>query len=211
MPALTREGVLYPACAQQWLTVVAAVCVSAAVVVVTPADRGVFPLQVAAILLACATATALDDVAHDIVEPVPRTLLRRRLTRLSVVAPVTVTTWLALLAWHGTERAAETVALQCMFAGLVGLCIAVAGVAVRRSASGEGSIAATPALIVALLASAAVPPRWRPLPLGDVPGGWLAIDLRWGSAAVIGALVFLASSRDRAGRAVTRRGRGSAA
>jgi hypothetical protein len=48
--------------------------------------------------------------------------------------------------------------------------------------------------------STVLTPRWRPLPLGDIPGGWSPIYLRWTSACVVGLLVFLVSSRDLASR-----------
>jgi hypothetical protein len=85
-----------------------------------------------------------------------------------------------------------------MFAGLLGLSLSLAGVAERRSTTGRGGIVATPGLMILLVASSLVPHRWRPLPMGDVPGGWTQIYLRWGAAAAIGVLVLLWSSRDRA-------------
>jgi hypothetical protein len=53
---------------------------------------------------------------------------------------------------------------------------------------------------VALVLSTVLTPRWRPLPLGDIPGGWSPIYVRWTSAGVVGLLVFLLSSRDLANR-----------
>jgi hypothetical protein len=41
--------------------------------------------------------------------------------------------------------------------------------------------------------------------MGDIPGGWPQIYLRWSLAAVIGVLLFLLSSRDPATLAVRRR------
>jgi hypothetical protein len=93
-----------------------------------------------------------------------------------------------------------------MFAGLVGLTFSIAGVASRRSPTGRGGIVAGPGLFILLIVSTLFPTRWRPLPMGDVPGGWTPIYLRWGTAAVIGLLVFLWSSRDPARHALRARG-----
>ncbi|MGZ8619082.1 MAG: hypothetical protein ACXWYE_04200 [Actinomycetota bacterium] len=87
-----------------------------------------------------------------------------------------------------------------MFAGLVGLALGIAGVAARRSSRWLGGIAVAPALFSALILSTMVTPRWRPLPMGDIPGGWQPIYLRWTAAAVIGLVLLAVSSRDRAGR-----------
>jgi hypothetical protein len=105
--------------------------------------------------------------------------------------------WVALIAWHGTVSIRETWQVTAMFAGLTGLTFGIAGVAARRSSRGLGGAAAAPTVFVLIVLSTVVPPRWRPLPLGDIPGGWTQVCLRWSVAALIGALVFLSSSRDR--------------
>jgi hypothetical protein len=58
-----------------------------------------------------------------------------------------------------------------MFAGLLGLGLAIAG--------------------TALVVSSILPPQWRPFPLGDVPGGWAALQARWATPAALGTLVLI--------------------
>ena len=79
----------------------------------------------------------------------------------------------------------ETWALAAMFAGLVGLTLGVAGAAGRRS-GGRGGPVVAPIILFALILSSALPAEWRPMPMGDVPGGWPAIYIRWWSVAVLG-------------------------
>ena len=156
------------------------------------------PLQISAVLLASAAGFGLDDSAAELLDASPATLLRRRLVRVAVVAIPTVIVWITLFWAQGPESAAEGWALTAMFSGLLGLSMGTAAVATRRTSCGNGGIVVGPALLIALFASTTLPPRWRPLPMGDIPGGWLAIDLRWTTAAVTGAAVFVRSSRDRA-------------
>lgn len=96
---------------------------------------------------------------------------------------------------QGVNGRQATLTLAAMFAGLVGLTLGIAGVAAHRT-GGRGGAVAAPVLMLALIVSAIFPPQWRPLPLGDVPGGWPALQVRWSTAAVIGALVLLATCRD---------------
>ena len=119
------------------------------------------------------------------------------------MVPPVLLLWCLLLAWQGTEDNQETWALLFVFAGLLMLSLAVAGVVGRTSwARGRGGIAAAPAILFLVLLSSAIPTEWRPLPFGDVPGGWTQIYLRWAAAAGVGAVVLLASSRDPAARRV---------
>lgn len=162
------------------------------------------PLEVVSILLAAGVGFALDDPAAEILAASPASFLRRRSARLLLSVTPAVLVWLTLVAVQGPESANEAGAFVAMFAGLLGLSLGIAGIASRRSAYGRGGVVAGPGIFVLLVASSIVPPRWRPLPMGDVPGGWTAIYLRWGSAAVVGALAFVLSSRDRVARALRR-------
>jgi hypothetical protein len=154
-------------------------------------------MQAAAILLAGGVAFTLDDPAAEILAASPTPLSRRRSLRLLLVAPPVTLLWALLLTWQGTEGSEETLALTLLLAGLVGLSLAVSGVAGRTSwLPGRGGLVAPPAILVLVFSSGVVPRRWRPLPLGDVPGGWTQIYIRWAAAAAVGALVLLMSSRD---------------
>ena len=183
-----------------WLPLAVAAALSAIIVGWPSTKAGTSLLQVIAIILSGAVGFAFDDPTAAIMAASPTSLLRRRLLRLVLVLPPVAVLWGLLLWAEGTEGPEETWALLALFAGLIGLSIGVAGVACRRSSRGVGGLFVAPSILVLLLLSTVVPPRWRPLPLGDVPGGWLQIYLRWSSAAVVGAIIFLASSRDPASR-----------
>jgi hypothetical protein len=182
----------------RWLPLIAAWIVGTAVVVLLREREAASTLQAVAILFACGAGYAFDDPAAELLTASPTSLLRRRIARLALVLPPTVAIWLVLVGVQGPASGAELWALVALFAGLLGLSLSIAGVAERRSPAGRGGIVAAPALFVLLVASSLVPPRWRPLPMGDVPGGWGPIYLRWSAAAAIGLFVLLWSSRDRA-------------
>lgn len=123
----------------------------------------------------------------------------------SVVAIVmrcgpTAVLWAAFVWIQRPASGNELLALMTMFAGLVGLSLGAAGVAARQLGAGRGGIAVGPALLALLMLSTTFPPRLRPLPLGDIPGGWAAIETRWTSAAIIGIVVCICSSRGGASR-----------
>src|SRR3990172_12904269 len=195
----------------RWKRRLMALVVCWIVVVVQLGDQVALPLQLTALLLAAAAGFSLDDPAYEVLAPSPHSLLRRRLQRILVVVPPTVVAWMAAWAaivWQGSSNPEEFGALLAMFGGLVGLSLGVAGVAGRRS-SGRGGPVVAPSIFVLQVLSTALPPRWRFMPLGDVPGGWSQIYLRWTAVGVVGALLFLMSSRDPAARGVdSRRRRG---
>ncbi|MEO8477735.1 MAG: hypothetical protein ABI572_11905 [Actinomycetota bacterium] len=199
MSVLTRDVLGSTARAMPWLPPVAASVVATAVVARLD-DGGALPLQVAAVVLASGLGYALDDPAFEIIGSSPVSLWQRRQHRLVLVLPPTVLLFFALLVWHGTADRSEALALGAMFAGLVGLALGIAGTAARRSPRGLGGIAVAPTLFATLIMSTLFAPRWRPLPIGDIPGGWPAIIARWSAAAVIGLAVLAISSRDRAAR-----------
>ena len=201
LPVLSvSDRTAYSARAISWVPAVAAVVVGSAVVAVLHDREAGAPLQAVSILLASAAAFALDDPATETLAASPTSLTRRRIARLSLAGPPLVAAWLALVAVQGPADWAEAWALAAMFAGLLGLSLSISGIAARRSARGRGGIVAGPGLFILLVASTTIPRRWRPLPTGDVPGGWPQIYLRWSAAAAIGLVVFLWSSRDPARR-----------
>ena len=189
-----------------WLPALAAGILGVVVVAALHDRDAAAPLQAVSILLASAAGFAFDDPAAEILAASPTPLRRRRMVRLALMGPPILLAWLALVAAQRPASWAEGWAIAAMFAGLVGLSLSIAGAASRRSPTGRGGIAVGPGLFILLIASTLIPTRWRPLPMGDVPGGWTPIYLRWGTAAVIGVLVFLWSSRDPARHALRARG-----
>ncbi len=193
---------LLPAVARSisWAPLALAAVVATLVVAWRHGHSAAVPLQFVAILLSSGVGFALDDPAAETLAASPASLLRRRSLRLLLVVPPVALLWTLLMWWQGTEGAEETWALMFLFAGLVGLALGVAGIAGRGSPRGLGGIVVPPTLFFLLILSSAIPREWRPLPLGDVPGGWTQIYIRWAAAAVLGTVVFLASSRDPATR-----------
>jgi hypothetical protein len=202
---LTREALRGTARSMRWppLGVAALLCV--VIVGFRHGGPAAGPLQAVAILLAVGAGFILDDPAVEVLAPSPTPLSRRRSLRLLLVVPPVTLLWASLTRWQGTEGIEETLALMLQFAGLVGLSLAVAGLAGRTSwLPGRGGVAAPPALLVLVFLSGSIPRRWRPLPFGDVPGGWAQIHLRWACAAAVATLVLLFSSRDPAAGSLRR-------
>ncbi len=191
-----REGWRYHARTIPALPPAVVTAVAVMVVALQHGQAAAFPLQVVSIALASGVGATLDDPAFEIMAASPTSLLRRRVQRFSVVGPPAVTLWALLLLWQGTAGSEETWALVAMFAGLMGLSLGIAGFATRRSSRGHGGLVVAPTLFIAVVISTTLPPRWRPLPLGDIPGGWTPIYRRWAAAAIAGVLAFLLSSRD---------------
>lgn len=180
----------------QWLPLAIAILISTAIVAWPSRHVGTPALQVIAIMLSGAAGFAFDDPASAILAASPTSLLRRRLARLTLILPPVGVLWGVLVWLVGTEGPDETWALMALLAGMIGLSIGISAVACQRSPRGLGGFAVAPSIFILLFASTVISPRWRPLPLGDVPGGWTQIYLRWSAAAVIGAIMFLAASRD---------------
>lgn len=191
----------YAARAMVWWAPAIALGLSVIVVAVRRGEGFTIPAQATAILMAISVGFALDDPSYELVAPSPSSLLRRRGWRVLVIVPPTAVAWMTLISWLGPSDSEETWALAAMFAGLVGLSLGVAGAAGRRS-GGRGGPVVAPIVLIAVILSSALPEEWRPMPMGDVPGGWPAIHIRWSSVAVVGVLILLMSSRDPARRGV---------
>jgi hypothetical protein len=187
-----------------WQGPITASALSVLAVALGPGQGTALPLQLAAILLAASAAFAVDDTAFELLAPSPSSLAARRLARLLVVIPALTTIWTLLLLWRGPADPQETRTLAVMFAGLLALNVGASAASGRRT-GGRGAAAAAPSLLLALILSSAVPPHWRPLPLGDIPGGWAALQARWTAACLTGALVLILSSRDPVSRRPRRR------
>ena len=183
-----------------WVPLTVAAMASLLVVGLRSAPGEIVRLQLVAVLLAGAAGFALDDAAVETLAGSPTGLLRRRLLRVVLVLPPVIVVWAVSVSVQGTAGWSETLAVHLLFAGLLGLSLGIAGVAMRRTGGPSGGITVVPTLLVLSLLSSTIPPSWRPLPFGDVPGGWTQIYLRWGVAALIGVVVFLGSSRDPAAR-----------
>ena len=192
--------VAYVARAMRWSPLGIASAVATAVAITQRNASAAKPLEAISIVLASALGYLFDDPAADTLEASPRSLLRRRLDRVGCALIPTASLWIALVWIQRPANSNELAALTTMFAGLVGLSLGAAGIACRRLPAGRGGLYVGPALLALLIASTTFPPRWRPLPLGDIPGGWTAIELRWTTAALVGSVLCLWSSRDRARR-----------
>jgi hypothetical protein len=194
--------VAYIVRAVRWLPLGIAAGLAAVVAVSRRHADAATPIEAISILLASALGYLFDDPAADTLDALPMSLLRRRLDRVACVVVPTVTLWIALVWVQGSARGQELAALSVMFAGLVGLSLGVAGTACRHLPAGRGGLSVGPAVLALLVLSTTFPARWRPLPLGDIPGGWTAIRTRWATAAVAGLTAWLCSSRDRANRPI---------
>jgi hypothetical protein len=202
---VTREALTPVARSIRWAPLAIAAFLSVLIVLLRHGEPAAGPMQAAGALLAAGAGYVLDDPAAEILAVSPTPLARRRSLRLLMVVPAVTLLWGLLLRWQGTEGNEETVALMLLFAGLMGLGLAVSAVAGRTSwTPGRGGVAAAPGILLLVFLSSAIPRRWRPLPFGDVPGGWTQIYIRWAAAAAMGTLVLLVSSRDPAARSLLR-------
>jgi hypothetical protein len=184
----------YVAATTPWGPLGIASALSVLIVAWPARDPSVALLEAIAIFLTGAGGFAFDDPAAVILAASPTSMLHRRLLRLLVVGPPVVLLWSILVTVQGTAGARETWALLAMFGGLAAMSLATAGIAARRVVRGGPYVA--PTVLILLFLSTLFPARLRPLPMGDIPGGLPQITLRWSIVAAIGALVFLASSRD---------------
>jgi multisubunit Na+/H+ antiporter MnhB subunit len=189
--------------AMPWIPLTVAAVLSAAVTFIGRDETTPWPLQVSAFLIASAAGFALDDPARESVDASPTSLRRRRAQRVVLVTVPTAILWLCLFWLKKPTSGMEAAALTATAFGLFGLSMAIASLRERATTWVRGGMAVAPTLVVALISSSILPPRWRPLPTGDIPGGWSAICTRWVIAGLLGLAVFVWSSRDPAVRAAT--------
>jgi hypothetical protein len=202
---VTRQALTAVARSIRWLPLGTASLLSVLIVLVRSGEPAAGPMEAVAILLAGGTGFILDDPAAEILAASPTPLSGRRSLRFLLVVPPLTLLWGFLLWWQGSEGIEETLGLGLLFGGLVGLSLAAAGVAGRTSwLPSRGGLAAPPTILVLVFLSDAIPRQWRPLPFGDVPGGWTQIYIRWAAAAAVGALALMMSSRDPAGGSLLR-------
>lgn len=154
------------------------------------------PLQLSAFLLGAGAGFALDDPAAESLAPSPTTLRRRHGVRVAFITLATALATLVLGSLAHPSGVGETGALVAMTAGLLGLNLGASGVAGRLSEWRHGGLVSSPVVLILVIASSTLPPAWRPLPTGDIPGGWPAIWTRWTLACLLGLLLLGHSCRD---------------
>lgn len=177
-----------------WIPLLAATAAAGALALIRQGESAAAPLQVSAFLLGTASAFAVDDAAAETLASSPNTLLMRRLYRVVPMVLLAALVMAGVLLIQGESESEEVPLLLAMFAGFTSLGLAISGVAARWR--GQGGAIAPPSVFALLIASTMIPPRWRPLPTGDIPGGPGEILRRWLIASAIGVVVFLWSSRD---------------
>lgn len=192
---MTRGAFRYTVMAIPWGAPLIAAAVTTVLAVSGAGDNKAFPLQVGAVLLAGAAGFALDDPAFELLAASPTSLWRRRIGRIAVVLPPTIVLWALMALIVGSEGVEPTLTLVAILAGALGLALGISGVVGHRT-RGRGGPFTAPVLLMAIIVSGVLPPALRPLPMGDIPGGWPALQVRWATAAVVGVIALLISSRD---------------
>lgn len=154
------------------------------------------PLQISGLLLGAGAGFALDDPAAETLAPSPTSLRRRHSVRVVGIALATALLTLVLGSLAHPAGTGEAAALEAMTAGLLGLNLGVAGVAGRLTGWRHGGPVSSPVVLILVIVSSMLPPAWRPLPTGDIPGGWTAIWTRWTLACLLGLLLLAHACRD---------------
>lgn len=191
--------------ATRWAPWMVAAAISLVLVLLNSDGPVATPLQISAFLLGAGAGFAIDDPAAETLGPSPTTLRRRHGVRLAAVVIATAAVALVLGALARPSGLGEMGTLVAMTAGIVGLNLGVAGLAGRFSGWRHGGLVASPMVLILVIGSSMLPPAWRLLPTGDIPGGWLAISTRWTLACLIGLALLAGSLRDPA-RGRSRRG-----
>ena len=179
----------------------------------------VVPLRVAAVLLCLGMTFVLDDDAGATVEPVAVSLMVRRGLRVLVATPVIATAWGAALwaasrlaasgshVWVVAPRPLPVAALTLEASALLAVTLAAGAVGTRSLGHGKGGVAAGPALLAFVMATASIQRYWPLFPSDASEPGWAAAHVRWGLILVVGVLVLAWFSFDPARRSRTPRGR----
>ena len=137
----------------------------------------------------------MDGPAAETLAPSPTTLRRRHGIR-SRIALATALAALLLGSLGRPSGVGEALALVVMTAGFLGLNLGGSAVAGRLSGWRHGGLVASPVVLILVIVSSRFPPVWRPLPTGDIPGGWAAIWTRWALAGLLGLLLLAQPLRD---------------
>ena len=182
--------------ATRWAPWLVAATVSLGLVLLHSDGPVATPLQISAFLLGAGAGFAMDDPAAETFGPSPTTLRRRHGVRVAGIALATALAALTLGSLARPSGAGETGALVAMTAGLLGLNLGVSGMAGRLSGWRHGGLVSSPVVLILVISSSMLPPAWRPLPTGDIPGGWPAIWTRWTLACLLGLLLLARACRD---------------
>ncbi len=176
-----------------------------------PVVQLVWPLRIAALVLAIGAAGMLDDPLRPYVDAVPVPLWRRQGARVAAAVVAVVCGWLLVIgsvALHPSARAAAAegtplplIALTVEMFALVLVGLAVAGAAVRRRGTG-GLLVGGGALLCLCFLLVMVPDRWTLTPPWEPfssPGAdqlWVAPHLRWAALGCAAAVALAWSVRD---------------
>lgn len=167
-------------------------------------------VQVGAILIAAGAAFAIDDAAETTLASSPAPLIARRGVRLGLAAIASVAIWACLLVLAGVNET-DAGALSLEAAGMAGVAVGTAAVAIRWAPRGLGGIVGGPALLITLITSFSLErlwPRWTVL-LPPEPGAvWDDAHRHWLVLALVGAATVALSSQDPARPRVVDRLRG---
>lgn len=147
-------------------------------------------LAAASVALGC--AFLLDDPAWVTMSTSPAPLWWRRSLRIALALPAAGIVWLAALLVAGLPRIAVGPGVLEV-ATMIGITLATAAVAVRRSGDGLGGSAAGPVLLVLVVGSLVLPPRWAVHPV-------VAHQWRWALLLSVSLMALLTASRDPAAR-----------
>lgn len=146
----------------------------------------------AAVSVALGCAFLLDDPAWVTVSSSPAPLWWRRSLRMALVLPVAGLLWLAAVLVAGLPRG-QWWPGGLEVAAMIGMTLAAAAVAIRRSGDGLGGAAAGPALLALVVGSLVLPPAWAMYPV--VAHQWHWVLLLTGAVSAL-----MVASRDPAAR-----------
>lgn len=160
----------------------------------------VWLLRCVALLLAVASASALDDPTRPLLAAVPTPQWWRAALRMVVVVVPASLVWAAALLWVAARTGGRVpgAALTLEAAGLMALVLAVAGGLARWRGTDDPGLVAGPVVLGLGVLLPRLPGR---LAMAGLPGpGWDAAHVRWSVLLVAAAVVLALSVRDPAQR-----------
>jgi MFS family permease len=167
-----------------------AAAAAAAAALVTLSSSAATGLQLAALALATAIGSALEDPAAATIAATPVRRRARRALTLALGLSLVATTWGALVLLAGVDRA-WALALTIQLAGLAAIVLALAAVpSVPASVAG-------PAIVLTFATARLVIPQWT-LTSGPHDPRWQTAQLLWAAIAATAGLTLAWLSRDAA-------------
>ncbi|MEW2358888.1 hypothetical protein [Spirillospora sp. NPDC029432] len=152
-------------------------------------------LRMAALAGALGAAFVLDDPSRETTEVVPASRALRQALRVAVVLPALAAWWMALLYVGDPGHRLPWAALTLEAVALCALAWAMAGAALRFTASAAPGLAVGGILLVLFIASALIPPDQTPLvPLGH--SNWSEVHSLWTALLVLSLLSWAATTRE---------------